>query len=50
MVDSKHDLMDIKKAIDVVESSIKTKWKVFLTSYGVPSCYGKLIEDREKTL
>nr|WP_263323146.1 zinc-dependent alcohol dehydrogenase family protein [Neobacillus sp. Marseille-Q6967] len=33
MVDSKHDLMNIKKAIDVVESSKETKGKVFLTSY-----------------
>jgi NADPH:quinone reductase-like Zn-dependent oxidoreductase len=33
MVDSKHDLMDIKKAVNVVESSKETKGKVFLTSY-----------------
>lgn len=32
MVDSKYDLSDIKKAIDVVESSKVTKGKVFLTS------------------
>jgi NADPH:quinone reductase-like Zn-dependent oxidoreductase len=33
MVDSKYDLSDVKKAVDVVESSKKTKGKVFLTSY-----------------
>lgn len=33
MVDSKYDLSDIKKAVDVVESSKTTKGKVFLTSY-----------------
>lgn len=33
MVDSKYDLSDVKKAIDAVEFSIKTKGKVFLTSY-----------------
>ena len=33
MVDSKYDLSDVKKAIDVVESSKRTKGKVFLTSY-----------------
>lgn len=32
MVDSKYDLSDVKKAIDVVESSKITKGKVFLTS------------------
>ena len=32
MVDSKYDLSDVKKAIDVVESSKVTKGKVFLTS------------------
>jgi NADPH:quinone reductase-like Zn-dependent oxidoreductase len=32
-VDSKYDLLDIKTAIDVVESSKKNKGKVFLTSY-----------------
>lgn len=32
-VDSKHDLINIKEAIDVVESSRETKGKVFLTSY-----------------
>jgi len=33
MVDSKHDLSNVKKAIDVAESSKETKGKVFLTSY-----------------
>ncbi|MEH7109725.1 zinc-dependent alcohol dehydrogenase family protein [Bacillus sp. JJ1764] len=33
MVDSMYDLSDIKKAIDAVEFSNKTKGKVFLTSY-----------------
>ncbi|NHC43610.1 zinc-dependent alcohol dehydrogenase family protein [Bacillus sp. MM2020_1] len=33
MVDSKYDLSDVKKAIDAVEFSNKTKGKVFLTSY-----------------
>ena len=33
MVDSKYDLSDVKKAIDVVESSKITKGKIFLTSY-----------------
>ncbi|AZV44303.1 zinc-dependent alcohol dehydrogenase family protein [Peribacillus asahii] len=33
MVDSKYDLSNIKKAIDVAESSKETKGKVFLTSY-----------------
>ncbi|HWO98931.1 MAG TPA: zinc-dependent alcohol dehydrogenase family protein [Bacillus sp. (in: firmicutes)] len=33
MVDSQYDLMNVKKAIDVVESSKITKGKVFLTSY-----------------
>ncbi len=33
MVDSQYDLSDVKKAIDVVESSKITKGKVFLTSY-----------------
>lgn len=32
-VDSKYDLIDVIKAIDVVESFKKTKGKVFLTSY-----------------
>lgn len=32
MVDSQYDLLNIKKAIDVVESVKKTKGKVFLTS------------------
>lgn len=32
MVDSKYDLSDVKRAIDVVEYSKKTKGKVFLTS------------------
>jgi NADPH2:quinone reductase len=32
-VDSMYDLLDIKTAIDVVESSKETKGKVFLTSY-----------------
>ncbi|MGG2016271.1 zinc-dependent alcohol dehydrogenase family protein [Bacillus sp. S10(2024)] len=32
-VDSKYDLIDVIKAIDVVESVKKTKGKVFLTSY-----------------
>jgi NADPH:quinone reductase-like Zn-dependent oxidoreductase len=33
MVDSKYDLSDIKKAVDVVESPKTTKGKVLLTSY-----------------
>lgn len=33
MVDSKYDLSNVKKAIDVAESSRETKGKVFLTSY-----------------
>ena len=33
MVDSQYDLIDVIKAIDVVESVKKTKGKVFLTSY-----------------
>ncbi|MEH6946116.1 zinc-dependent alcohol dehydrogenase family protein [Bacillus sp. JJ634] len=33
MVDSKYDLSNVKKAIDVAESSKETKGKVFLTSY-----------------
>ena len=33
MVDSKYDLSDVIKAIDVVESSKTTKGKIFLTSY-----------------
>ncbi|MEB1808871.1 MAG: zinc-dependent alcohol dehydrogenase family protein [Bacillaceae bacterium] len=33
MVDSKYDLSDFKKAIAAVESTNKTKGKVFLTSY-----------------
>lgn len=33
MVDSKYDLVNIKMAVDVVESSKETKGKVFLTSY-----------------
>lgn len=33
MVDSQYDLADVKKAIDVIESSKITKGKVFLTSY-----------------
>ena len=33
MVDSQYDLSDVKKAVDVVESSKITKGKVFLTSY-----------------
>ena len=33
MVNSKYDLSDVKKAIDAVEYSNKTKGKVFLTSY-----------------
>jgi NADPH:quinone reductase-like Zn-dependent oxidoreductase len=33
MVDSRYDLLNIKTAIDVVESSKETKGKVFLTSY-----------------
>ncbi|MEI4801555.1 zinc-dependent alcohol dehydrogenase family protein [Bacillus sp. NPDC077411] len=33
MVDSKYDLIDVIKAIDVVESVKKTNGKVFLTSY-----------------
>ncbi|USK69145.1 zinc-dependent alcohol dehydrogenase family protein [Peribacillus asahii] len=33
MVDSKYNLSNIKKAIDVAESSKETKGKVFLTSY-----------------
>ena len=32
MVDSQYDLLDVKKAINVVESSKITKGKVFLTS------------------
>lgn len=32
-VDSKYDLLEVKKAIDVVESSKITKGKVFLTSH-----------------
>ena len=33
MVDSQYDLLNVKKAVDVVESSKLTKGKVFLTSY-----------------
>lgn len=33
MVDAKYDLSDVKRAIEVVESSKTTKGKVFLTSY-----------------
>ncbi|OCA92005.1 zinc-dependent alcohol dehydrogenase family protein [Bacillus wudalianchiensis] len=32
-VDSQYDLLNVKRAIEVVESSKKTKGKVFLTSY-----------------
>lgn len=33
MVDSQYDLLNVKKAVNVVESSKTTKGKVFLTSY-----------------
>jgi len=33
MVDSQYDLLNVKKAVDVVESSKTSKGKVFLTSY-----------------
>jgi NADPH:quinone reductase-like Zn-dependent oxidoreductase len=33
MVDSQYDLSNVKKAVDVVESSNRAKGKVFLTSY-----------------
>lgn len=32
-VDSQYDLLNVKRAIEVVESSKMTKGKVFLTSY-----------------
>ncbi len=33
MVDTQYDLLNVKKAVEVVESSKRTKGKVLLTSY-----------------
>lgn len=43
MVDSQYDLSNVRKAIDVVESSKITKGKVFLTSYAVNYSKGSLL-------
>lgn len=43
MVDSQYDLSNVKKAVDVVESSKITKGKVFLTSYAFNYSKGSLL-------